>query len=564
MKAGAFPIPDRMKPSRLYASARLDGETYARVKAAGFKWAPKQGLFFAPAWSPSREDLLLDLAGEIADEDTSLIDRAEERAERFDGYSERRMADANAARKAVHEIADNIPFGQPILVGHHSERHARRDAERIENGMRKAVKLWRTSQYWERRAEGAIRAAKYKERPDVRARRIKTIEADKRKQERIRDEKATLLKLWTNLEKIGDNRRYEVAVEIANRIDHGYMRINGDLHSVWSVLKDGLLSLDEVRARRLKVLPAVIEDCDRWIRHCENRLVYERAMLDAAGGTVADKTGPVVGGAVRCWASPRGGWSYIRKVNKVTVTIEDNWGNGGRNFRRTIPFDKLAGVMTKAEVDEARAAGQVLETSDGTGFILNKTGVGMKIVPMPPAGSAPADDGFSAMEQSLRAGVQTATVNQLFATPSKVAEHVVLLACIEPGHSVLEPSAGTGALLRAIKAEHPEAVVTCIEQDARLAEAIGADCADFLAVSPTGTFDRVVMNPPFERGADIEHIKHAIGFLKPGGRLVAICANGPRQQRELKPLATEWRDLPAGSFKSEGTNVNAAIVVIDR
>jgi len=34
---------------------------------------------------------------------------------------------------------DGIPLGQPILVGHHSERRARRDAERIDNGIRRMV-----------------------------------------------------------------------------------------------------------------------------------------------------------------------------------------------------------------------------------------------------------------------------------------------------------------------------------------------------------------------------------------------------------------------------------------
>lgn len=138
---------------RLYASSRLDKETYERVKAAGFRWAPRQELFVAPMWTPSREDLLLELAGEIGDEDKTLVERQEERAERFTEY--------------------NIPLGQPILVGHHSERHARKDAERIENGMRRAVKMWDTAQYWKDRAAGAIQLAKYKERPDVRARRQK-------------------------------------------------------------------------------------------------------------------------------------------------------------------------------------------------------------------------------------------------------------------------------------------------------------------------------------------------------------------------------------------------------
>jgi len=38
------------------------------------------------------------------------------------------------------------------------------------------------------------------------------------------------------------------------------------------------------------------------------------------------------------------------------------------------------------------------------------------------------------------------------------------------------------------------------------------------------------MNPPFHNGADIAHIKHALHFLERDSVLVAICANGPRQQ----------------------------------
>ena len=48
---------------RLYPYARLDMATYQRVKNAGFIWAPKQELFVAPMWTPSREDLLIELCG---------------------------------------------------------------------------------------------------------------------------------------------------------------------------------------------------------------------------------------------------------------------------------------------------------------------------------------------------------------------------------------------------------------------------------------------------------------------------------------------------------------------
>lgn len=285
---------------RLYASSRLDAETYARVKSAGFKWAPKQELFVAPMWTPQREDLLMELAGEIGDEDKSLTERVEERADRFEDYSEKRADEAVAAKARVDEIADGIPLGQPILVGHHSEKRARKDAERIRSGMAKAVKLWDTAQYWTARAAGAVAHAKYKERPDVRARRIKGIAADKRK----------------------------------------------------------------VEARKAKALA-------------------ETAL-----------------------------------------------------WRKT-----------------------------------------------------------------------------LYATPASFGVHA----------------------------------------------------GDFLECTPEqfGKFDYVLMNPPFKNGEDIRHIEHARKFLKPGGRLVAICANGPRQQERLQTIATHWEELPAGTFKEAGTMVNTALVVID-
>lgn len=107
-------------------------------------------------------------------------------------------------------------------------------------------------------------------------------------------------------------------------------------------------------------------------------------MLADAGGTVADKTGPEKGGGCRCWASPRNGWSYIQKVNKVSVRVLDNWGNGGGNFTRTIPFDKLLGVMTAAQVEEKRNAGLLIESQDKIGFFLSMS-------PQQPEGDAAAE-----------------------------------------------------------------------------------------------------------------------------------------------------------------------------
>jgi hypothetical protein len=104
---------------RLYSSTHLDRELYARVRGAGFIYAPKQEFFVAPTWTPEREDLLIELCGEIDDEDTSLVERAEERADRFVDYKDKRISDAERAHEAVSRIADNIPLGHPMLIGQH-------------------------------------------------------------------------------------------------------------------------------------------------------------------------------------------------------------------------------------------------------------------------------------------------------------------------------------------------------------------------------------------------------------------------------------------------------------
>jgi protein-L-isoaspartate O-methyltransferase len=608
---------------RLYASARLDKETYARVRAAGFIWAPKQELFVAPMWTPSREDLLLELCGEIGDEDTSLVDRAETRAERFEDYSDARATDASRAHDAVKQIADNIPLGQPILVGHHSEKHARKDAEKIENGMRRAVKMWEQSQYWRDRAAGAIHHAKYKELPAVRARRIKTIEADQRKEQKERDYAVRMIGLWETLHddnatklkgKDGTPTDFLTRARWLANIDHHLGIVKNDTStygywSAWDVLRpDGerysscpSLTPEQVQEKMLAGHRGVIGRCDRWLQHYANRLEYERAMLAESGGTVADRTKPEQGGACRCWASPHAGasygWSYIQKVNKVSVTVLDNWGNRGDNFTRTIPFDKLHAVMSKADVDAARAAGVLVESSDKTGFFLLEApppceGCADEAQPHAPhchaRREAAADDSakdFQAMREALKAGVQVVTAPQLFPTPPEIAARMVELAGIEPQHRVLEPSAGTGAIIAAL----PEcAAVVVVERSNALCRRLNTTPkvsrvveGDFLEVTSNGheappdlfqqlpesngsigQFDRILMNPPFENGSDIKHITHALQFLKPGGRLVAICANGPRQKEKLQGIADWWEELPPDTFA--GTGVRTVLLTVDK
>lgn len=85
-------------------------------------------------------------------------ERLEARLERRSEWAAKAKGRSDARFGAAGAIADNIPLGQPILVGHHSERHARRDAERIQNNMMKACEEQRLAEHHAGCAAGIERA----------------------------------------------------------------------------------------------------------------------------------------------------------------------------------------------------------------------------------------------------------------------------------------------------------------------------------------------------------------------------------------------------------------------
>ncbi len=157
---------------------------------------------------------------------------------------------------------------------------------------------------------------------------------------------------------------------------------------------------------------------------------------------------------------------------------------------------------------------------------------------------------------------------QFFETPVTLAARMVELSGIGSYSRVLEPSAGSGRILKAI-GKSPDKVAVELDHDKVLSLLAGFSGlriveGDFLQqrIADIGVFDAVIMNPPFTRGQDVRHIEHARTFLKPGGTLVAICANGPRQREALMGECQHWEDLPAGTFSESGTQVSTALLVI--
>ena len=79
-----------------------------------------------------------------------LLNRLEKRQE-WSALAARR---SSAALSQARDMASVIPFGQPILVGHHSEKSDRAYRGRIENKFRKGFELGKLAEHHEAKAAG--------------------------------------------------------------------------------------------------------------------------------------------------------------------------------------------------------------------------------------------------------------------------------------------------------------------------------------------------------------------------------------------------------------------------
>lgn len=166
-----------------------------------------------------------------------------------------------------------------------------------------------------------------------------------------------------------------------------------------------------------------------------------------------------------------------------------------------------------------------------------------------------------------------------FATPDDLANQIVWLAEVKKGMTVLEPSAGQGAIVRALC--RVEADVSCVELNPAYEKALreaGATevvIGDFFATPVGGLFDAVVMNPPFSinnKTTDIAHVLRAWEWLKPGGTLVAITSLGwtfrpfkaDHAFREFVDKFGSYTENPEGTFKEAGTNIKTLTLVLEK
>lgn len=182
---------------------RGDTATIGVLKSAGFRWSRNLGAWFLPrTWSePTRAQRVQEVTrklqsvtverGSLArsgDADQWAADRvahAEDRADRNAAYAERKAAEADTLHDRSRAITDGIPFGQPILVGHHSERGHRNALDKSWSLLGKSLEADREASDAARRAESQRHAAETYDNPVTITRRIERNATELRKLERV-------------------------------------------------------------------------------------------------------------------------------------------------------------------------------------------------------------------------------------------------------------------------------------------------------------------------------------------------------------------------------------------
>jgi len=115
----------------------------------------------------------------VAEREQDAYDRAEARVDYHAGHavSAARSADAKFERSWAL-LPDN---GQPVLVGHHSERRHRAALERSENLMRASAAEAERSRYHADRAESSAQYEEFRKNPARTLRRLEKLRADRRR-----------------------------------------------------------------------------------------------------------------------------------------------------------------------------------------------------------------------------------------------------------------------------------------------------------------------------------------------------------------------------------------------
>jgi hypothetical protein len=311
---------------RLYVG-RVPRDEYLALKAQGWTSTPKQDCDFVATWTVNRRDTCLKYADIIEDEDMGPEERAADRAERFGEYRDKRTGEATGH-------ADRFDAG-PHVHGFQSQARANRAASRHDRIGTRAVDSWSKAEYWQRRTAGVISHALHVSSPGVRMGRIKTIEAELRKERAEIEKRLRIFRAWEKIRAIEDpEKQTRIALaftgstcqwaEYPHPLGPTAFSRDGE-SSLYSLLSGvNLKSEEDIKPRPEKHTITGKEACDlffsdhsepqtdnEWTLHMELRLAYENQMIEAQGGRAASldiEVGGFIGG------------KQIHKVNKSVKT----------------------------------------------------------------------------------------------------------------------------------------------------------------------------------------------------------------------------------------------------
>jgi len=348
---------------RMYTVDRdeyIGPELFAKLKAAGFRRAPKQKLWYNARWTPTKFDFVNELCGDVLFEEQSQLERAADRAERFSKYRDNARVDANGRADSLDDA--------PTLIGSSNQYKAEKQAAKLQHSINMTVAIWEKAEYWRDRTAGVISHAIYKENP--RARKIRIKEQEK--------------EIRSCNKEIKLRHKFIAQLEAAN-LDHDKVKAvfnSGEVHlshcftlekfprekpisqyegsmCFWGALDHGIVTAEWASETGIKIFTNTIRSYERWLTHHTLRREYMIQMLGEQGEAIAE--GWEKGGS----AIFRGERMTILKVNKgasggvSSVDLDKNgvtiWCKGESCTNYEAPTEAGKEAVKKAKVTKPKA-----------------------------------------------------------------------------------------------------------------------------------------------------------------------------------------------------------------
>ena len=139
---------------------------------------------------PSAPKMHIDPEGAAAAHEARVAryeDRVEAKRDRYEERSAQASARSTAAHQRSHDISGRFEFGQPILVGHHSEKRARADRARMDAAMRRGIEEQKKAAYYADKAASVGKAGISSDDPNAPSKlteKLATMEAKRDKMKR--------------------------------------------------------------------------------------------------------------------------------------------------------------------------------------------------------------------------------------------------------------------------------------------------------------------------------------------------------------------------------------------